>query len=138
MLRRYLQLTLLGLLILVPTLDIMIQPEVTAKQTARSLVYLEQTQLPIPPKPFTHDGCTLFPDRLLGHDFTEACLAHDIAYWAGGSDWYRSEADLALATAVSETGPLGLVISPFFYLAVRTFGDTWPIRQLNAHWGYGH
>jgi len=136
LLRRFL-LTILGLAALLLVLDVYTVPETTNSDHEWSLIYLEQTQLPIPPRPFTHDGCTLFPDQFLGYDFRPACLQHDIAYWAGGSDWHRAEADLAFATAISETGALGHVLSPFMYLATRQLGDSWITHSLGVQWGYG-
>jgi hypothetical protein len=49
---------------------------------------------PKPPVWFVGDGCTFAPDRLFGHELTEACRYHDWAYrcdvplsrWK--ADWY--------------------------------------------------
>lgn len=56
--------------------------------------------LPLPPKPFRTDGCTLFPD----HVWQQCCLAHDIEYWCGGSAEQRRNADRELQNCVAETG----------------------------------
>ena len=31
--------------------------------------------------PFEFDGCTFFPDWILGVDLTQCCLEHDINFW---------------------------------------------------------
>ena len=51
------------------------------------------------PVPFTTDGCSLFPDRaLVGRaDWCDCCLAHDLAYWRGGTEEQRLTADRAPA-----------------------------------------
>ena len=91
-----------------------------------------------PPNAFTQDGCSLFPDTLLWHDFRPACLDHDIAYWAGGSDLDKVSADLDFKDAVSETGPIGTLIAPFMYIGVSVFGDSWLTKLVGANWGYGY
>jgi len=50
----------------------------------------------IGPKPieqFKGDGCTMAPDELNGVDISEACRFHDWAYYLGGSERQRLEAD---------------------------------------------
>lgn len=47
------------------------------------------------------DHCTLWPDRLLGVDYSQCCLRHDLAYWSGLP---RIEADLALGLCVAQAG----------------------------------
>ena len=55
-------------------------------------------------KPFTSDGCSLFPDRALisGDDWCDCCFEHDIAYWRGGTRAEREAADAALRDCVAE------------------------------------
>lgn len=87
-------------------------------------------------KPFTSDGCSLFPDRSLisSTDWCDCCFVHDIAYWKGGTADEREAADRALERCVAErTGDdafAGLMYegvkfggSPYFYNWYR--------------WGYG-
>ncbi len=91
-----------------------------------------------PPLPFKSDGCTLFPNQLLGFDFTPACVLHDYAYWQGGAAPLRKEADQALRTAIAEeTGSLGAPLALGVYAGVRLFGDTWLTKLFDAHWGFG-
>jgi len=50
--------------------------------------------------PFTTDGCSLFPDRSItgASDWCDCCLAHDLAYWRGGTEEDRLKADRGLKT----------------------------------------
>ena len=94
-------------------------------------------EVPIPPNDFYQDGCSMFPNFLLWHDFRPGCLEHDIAYWAGGTNKERKDADLALREQIRQTGPLGPVFAPLMYYGVRAFGDSFITRTIGAHWGYG-
>ena len=85
---------------------------------------------------FTSDGCSLFPNGTLEdrHQWCDCCFNHDIAYWRGGSEDERKEADLALqACALKRTGSKALADT--MYYAVRFGGSsafpTW------YRWGYG-
>lgn len=87
------------------------------------------------PVPFTTDGCSLFPDRaLVGRaDWCDCCLAHDLAYWRGGTEEQRLTADRALRTCVAQkTGNHALAETMF--VGVRAGGGP----QLNTpfRWGY--
>lgn len=85
---------------------------------------------------FWSDGCTLFPDGTL-RDRTlwcDCCFNHDIAYWRGGSDQERMEADKTLRECVrARTGNKAL--GDTMYKGVRLGGSaslpTW------YRWGYG-
>jgi hypothetical protein len=99
--------------------------------------YLAAQNLPLPPNPFTHDGCTLFFDRIPFHDFRPGCLAHDIAYWAGGDSALKTEADRALQQAAQTAGPIGYIVAPIIYTGVEYFGDSALTTLLGANWGYG-
>ena len=46
-------------------------------------------------RPFTSDGCSMFPDESLIHkqDGSECCYKHDLAYWRGGTESARAIAD---------------------------------------------
>ena len=92
---------------------------------------------PSPTNVFTQDGCSLFPNQLPGHDFRKACLTHDIAYWAGGSESERLAADIAFKETISHTGPVGPIFSHVMYSGVRVFGNSWLAKMTNANWGYG-
>lgn len=77
---------------------------------------------------FTTDGCSRWPDD----SWVACCIAHDIAYWCGGSEQDRKNADQELMRCVnSETDGLGNIL----YAGVRIGGIPWwptPWR-----WGYG-
>ncbi len=86
--------------------------------------------------PFKSDGCSLFPDgdRQRGVSWCGCCLAHDYAYWKGGSDSARAAADRALRTCMLErTGDASLANA--VWAGVRAGGSehfpNW------YRWGYG-
>ena len=86
--------------------------------------------------PFSTDGCSLFPDRspAMPADWCDCCLAHDLAYWRGGPEEARLQADLALKTCVEQrTGNPGLAQTMF--LGVRAGGG--PQVRTPFRWGYG-
>ena len=85
---------------------------------------------------FTSDGCSLFPDRFLieNIDWCDCCLEHDIAYWQGGTESQRQEADEKLRYCVLEkTGNRALAEA--MYQGVR-FGGS-PYFYNWYRWGYG-
>ena len=91
-------------------------------------------------KPFTTDGCSLFPDRSAasGTDWCSCCVAHDRAYWRGGTADERLQADEALRTCVlAKTGDASL--AALMYRGVRLGGlPYWPTPFRWAYgWGYG-
>lgn len=118
-------------------LDIFIVPETTDTEQRRAQAYVAERQLEEPPYSFTHDGCSLFPDYLLWHDFRAACFSHDIAYWAGGRDSLRLAADQQLLTDIKKTGVLGIPLGYLMYSGVRIFGDSFVSALADAEWGYG-
>ena len=82
-----------------------------------------------PPRPFTTDGCSMFPDGSWG----ECCVEHDVAYWCGGSAQARQAADLRLQACVAERGYPRM--SSFVYMGVRAGGHPW--WPFSWRWGYG-
>jgi hypothetical protein len=87
-------------------------------------------------KPFTSDGCSLFPDRSLidSKDWCECCLEHDIAYWQGGTYEQRLAADEKLRDCVlAKTGDEMLANAMF--AGVRAGGSPWFYNWYR--WGYG-
>lgn len=89
-----------------------------------------------PLKPFTSDGCSLFPDASLINedDWCECCFEHDIAYWRGGTRAERERADDALrACVVAKTGDAAL--AKLMYDGVRVGGS--PYFYNWYRWGYG-
>lgn len=86
----------------------------------------------IPPRAFTSDGCSLWPDTVLGTSLTDACAKHDIEYWIGGNSVDRKNADIELRDKINQKIPL---VGDIMYLGVRMFGGMYipaPWR-----WGYG-
>lgn len=117
--------------------DVLLAPKITTGEESRALAYALSHNLTIPPIAFYHDGCTAFPDSLPGHDLYEACLNHDIAYWLGGSEAERQQANVILRDEAKATGPLGILLAPVMYIAVQHFGNNWVSRILGSNWGYG-
>ncbi len=68
---------------------------------------------------------------ITGHEppFEECCITHDLAYWAGGSEFDRRAADRALRDCVRAMGhPIWAWV---MYAAVRAFG-WWRAWQYRA------
>ena len=87
-------------------------------------------------KPFTTDGCSLFPDGTFSdkEKWQDCCIEHDIAYWQGGSEAERLKADLELKRCIFErTGDQ--VLSDLVYDSVRIWGS--PVFPAWYRWGYG-
>jgi hypothetical protein len=84
-------------------------------------------------RPFTSDGCSQFPDSMIGMDYEECCLQHDYAYWRGGTSQERTDADAALGACVGSSAfsALGTMME----LGV-TFGGAAPLPT-TWRWGYG-
>ena len=85
--------------------------------------------------PFTTDGCSDFPDGTALHKtlWRSCCVAHDKAYWQGGTYDERRAADAALRRCVSNVGEPG--IAALMLAGVRVGGSPyWPTR---FRWGYG-
>jgi len=85
---------------------------------------------------FTSDGCSLFPDGTPGDraKWCACCLAHDLAYWAGGTEEERKRSDERLRDCVLErTGDRALAHT--MYLGVRAGGH--PAFPTWYRWAYG-
>lgn len=82
-------------------------------------------------RPFTTDGCSLFPDAA---DWSGCCETHDLAYWRGGSAAERRRADAELrACVLAHTGrPL---LAGLMYRGVRIGGM--PLVPSPFRWAYG-
>lgn len=86
-------------------------------------------------RPFTSDGCSLFPDGTFKDKtrWLHCCTAHDKAYWMGGTREERKQADEALRACVENIGEpqLGEIMRQ----GVRAGGGPyWPTPY---RWGYG-
>lgn len=82
------------------------------------------------------DGCSLFPDGTISDraKWCECCLRHDIAYWRGGTEEERKQADAALRDCVLErTGDKALAET--MHLGVRAGGH--PAFPNWYRWAYG-
>jgi hypothetical protein len=87
-------------------------------------------------RPFTSDGCSLFPDAsvITGDDWCSCCFEHDIAYWKGGTEAEREAADRALQACVAaKTGDE--LLGRMMYEGVRAGGS--PYFYNWYRWGYG-
>ncbi|MGB0721009.1 MAG: FAD-binding oxidoreductase [Gammaproteobacteria bacterium] len=86
-------------------------------------------------KPFTTDGCSVFPDGDLEDNtkWMECCMRHDFAYWKGGTFDDRERADEGLKQCVSDLGEENLSI--VMHLGVRLGGS--PFYPTGYRWGYG-
>jgi len=87
-------------------------------------------------RPFSSDGCSLFPDGTLNdrNKWCDCCFQHDLGYWRGGSEKERRAADAALKACVqNRTGDESLAET--MYLGVRTGGH--PAFPTWYRWGYG-
>ncbi len=86
-------------------------------------------------KPFTTDGCSMFPDGTYQQQslWMECCIRHDIAYWQGGTEAQRLAADEALEACVSQVGEPK--IAKLMLAGVRMGGS--PYFPTSYRWGYG-
>lgn len=85
---------------------------------------------------FTTDGCSMFPDRaLIGKvDWCTCCLAHDLAYWQGGTADERLAADRELARCVQDKA-LSPALATTMLAGVRAGGSAY--LPTSYRWGYG-
>lgn len=86
-------------------------------------------------KPFTTDGCSLFPDGTYAQQslWMECCIRHDLAYWRGGTSQQRLQADQALRQCVTKVGEPE--IAKLMLAGVRVGGS--PYFPTWYRWGYG-
>ena len=85
---------------------------------------------------FESDGCSLFLDGTFENPelWKDCCRVHDLAYWRGGTQEEREQADLAFKRCVEKkTGNPEL--AGLMYEAVRTGGE--PYFPTWYRWGYG-
>lgn len=86
-------------------------------------------------KPFTTDGCSLWIDGPVEQPYLwrHCCVAHDKAYWIGGTSQERKQADEALQACVSDVGGKGM--GDYMYFFVGPGGS--PFWVTTYRWGYG-
>jgi len=86
-------------------------------------------------KPFTTDGCSVFPDGTVDDNskWLKCCITHDYAYWKGGTRLEKEKADMQLKQCVSDLGEskLSLVMHLGVTFGGEAFFPTW------YRWGYG-
>lgn len=107
----------------------------------RNWLPLLLTTLPFAPlyadglKPFTSDGCSVFPDGTPSEQtlWLECCRAHDYAYWKGGTYEERLQADNTLRACVSQVGEPQ--VAAMMLNGVRIGGA--PHLPTPFRWGYG-
>jgi hypothetical protein len=85
--------------------------------------------------PFTTDGCSSFPNGTPQNQtlWLDCCIKHDLAYWMGGTEPQRLNADLALEHCVADTGERD--IAKLMLQGVRAGGS--PSLRTPFRWGYG-
>lgn len=85
---------------------------------------------------FTTDGCSRFPDHSLisSHDWCHCCVAHDLAYWRGGTAEERVGADEQLRDCVEKT-TRNRALADVMFAGVRAGGG--PYFYTSYRWGYG-
>lgn len=86
-------------------------------------------------KPFTSDGCSAFPDGTFEQNtlWLNCCIAHDKAYWQGGTYAERLASDQLLEQCVSDIGEPE--IAALMLAGVRVGGT--PYLPTSFRWGYG-
>jgi hypothetical protein len=85
---------------------------------------------------FTTDGCSGgFPEGPPGHPnlWCDCCVAHDLAYWKGGTREQRKAADDTLRECVADKGKA--VTGTVMEIGVRAGGT--PYVPTSYRWGYG-
>jgi hypothetical protein len=86
--------------------------------------------------PFTTDGCSLFPNRapIGAADWCGCCVAHDLAYWRGGTEDERLAADRELERCVTDAVHEPALATAMF-AGVRAGGS--PYFVTPYRWAYG-
>ena len=87
-------------------------------------------------KPFSSDGCSLFPDGNLKDRnlWCQCCVIHDVAYWQGGSEAQKAEADLTFRRCIEEKTK-DPRFAEFMYQGVKYGGEPFFLNWYR--WGYG-
>ncbi|MCX5795989.1 MAG: hypothetical protein NTY77_10880 [Elusimicrobia bacterium] len=86
-------------------------------------------------RPFTTDGCSLFPDGTSEHKdlWLDCCKKHDHKYWMGGTKAERLQADIELRNCVAGVGEPRT--AELMLQGVRAGGT--PYLPTRFRWGYG-
>ena len=101
-----------------------------------STVQTQSAKSPIPLKPFSTDGCSLFPDGNCQEKnlWRDCCIDHDKAYWQGGTRADRRQADAELERCVCEKSG-NPALAKVMHDAVQLFGT--PASPMWYRWAYG-
>ena len=85
---------------------------------------------------FRRTVAVFFPDRsyISNTDWCSCCLAHDLAYWRGGTEQDRLNADIALKNCVQQSTK-NPVLANLMFEGVR-LGGTFTFFT-SYRWGYG-
>lgn len=75
----------------------------TARATAAS--HCAIADLPTPDVSFSTDACSFWPNSMAGRDWGACCVAHDAAYWCGGTAEMKAEADRVLRECIETIQP---------------------------------
>lgn len=91
--------------------------------------------LAVSPAPFASDGCSMFPDRSPDgqRDWCSCCVAHDLAYWRGGTEQERMAADRELRACVGAAA--SALLARTMHAGVRIGGG--PQLPTSFRWGFG-
>jgi hypothetical protein len=86
-------------------------------------------------KPFATDGCSMWIDGTPKHPhlWRGCCVAHDRAYWLGGTSEERRHADDQLRVCVNEK--IGKGMAEYMYVNVLWGGS--PYWLAPYRWGFG-
>lgn len=87
-------------------------------------------------KPFKTDGCSLWMDGPPAYPnlWRHCCVAHDLAYWQGGSEQQRATADKAIHACVFEAAN-SKGMANYMHSMIRWGGS--PYWMNHYRWGYG-
>lgn len=86
-------------------------------------------------KPFKTDGCSMWIDGPPGNPrlWRHCCVAHDLAYWIGGTKEQRTHADEALRQCIQQA-QIPLLAGQTYYGVRMGGGPYWP---MSYRWGFG-
>ena len=86
-------------------------------------------------RPFVTDGCSMWIDGPPNNPYLwrHCCVAHDRAYWLGGTRAERTQADEQLLACVTNLG--GKAMGDYMHFFVSWGGS--PFWLTSYRWGYG-
>ena len=107
---------------------------------SRALFLISLTAIPAatfaePLVAFSSDGCSQFPNGTQAQPdlWLDCCMAHDAAYWAGGTADQRALADQALQQCVAAKQQAS--VGALMLMGVRIGGT--PFMPTPFRWGFG-